>query len=345
MSSIMAVRRGIECTSGLMYESNGKDIRPLLISEKTIRTVNGASSAPDNGKGAKNNPNIQKTQFAALSEGYSELVITYNLKFLNAIGIELLTQEEESFKNKLLELSETGSEKVKESQEILSKSILNRIVSAMPTWRNRSIALSINTELTIKELDSTNNKIISNEVIVFSNVDLMGMNTYNQEGNVVLPLDNIEKFNLIANKIQNTLFNKGSIFIIEVKYILNMGSDKTEVYPSELMIDDKKLGKQLYQINGVAAITSQKIQNALRRYDNSNGKDIPVGEWGADLSTMQAFRNKRKSSNANERSFYFYKDLLNKSASIDAFAAQIDKKELVYFQGVLVKGGLFGENK
>lgn len=337
MSSIIAIKRGIECTSGLMHESNGNITQALSIFKKTMRTVNGASSAPDSGKGAKSNPNIQETQFAALSEGFSKLVINYNLKFLNILDFELTTNEEEGFKGKLNELICSDNSKVTNSQNKLSRAILNRIVSATPAWRNKSIALSIDTELTIKQLNST-------ETISFQNVDLMGAKTFDSNNNVVLPTSNEDKFLEIADKIEQTLFNKGETLIIEVKYILDMGTDKVEVYPSELMTDSD--GKHLYQINNVAAITSQKIQNALRRYDNSaTSKDIAVGEWGADLGTMKAFRSKRKSKEISERSFYFYKDLLNNSASVNDFSEQVNESELIYFQGVLVKGGLFGEGK
>jgi hypothetical protein len=343
--SVLAIKRGIECTSGLLKEINeNNERRAIKISRKTMRTLNGTEGAKEEQKKVAN---IQEIEIAQMSEGFSKLSLSYNLKILNSMSVVMNDSKESVFVSNLEKLKINDNERLSSSQTVIAQAILNRIISGAATWRNRSLALSITTILKIKELDENSNIRVTKE-IVFDHMELMGIKTFNGKNEVVKPIVNEDIFIELANKIKETLFKKGNTFIIEVEHILDLGCDKSEIFPSELFTDEeKKLGRSLYSINNTAAMTSQKIQNALRRYDRVNGRELACGEWGTDLSIMEAFRTEKfkKNTPIDKRSFYYYKELLKESTSIADFIDSVEESELVYFQGVLVKGGVFGDAK
>ncbi|RZB36634.1 MAG: CRISPR-associated protein Csy3 [Desulfobacteraceae bacterium Eth-SRB2] len=121
---------------------------------------------------------------------------------------------------------------------------------------------------------------------------------------------------------------------------------RQEIYPSEELVLDKGKGKKskvLYSVDGIAAMHSQKIGNALRTIDtwypdfgdpeNSVGP-IAIEPYGAVTNLGRAFRHPTK----DKKDFYTF---------FDKFARR-EKLERVedehYVMAVLVRGGVFGES-
>lgn len=131
--------------------------------------------------------------------------------------------------------------------------------------------------------------------------------------------------------------------LLEINAYAQLGRAQ-EVFPSqELILDKEKTkgekSKVLYQVDGVAAMHSQKIGNALRSIDTwydgyeerASPGPIAVEPYGAVTSLGQAFR-------PSKRNFY---NLFNKFVD----EKLVDQPhEQHYVMGIIVRGGVFGES-
>lgn len=104
--------------------------------------------------------------------------------------------------------------------------------------------------------------------------------------------------------------------------------------------DDSGKSKVLYQVDGNAAMHSQKIGNALRTIDTCYIKDkerqdvgpIAIEPYGAVTAMGQAYRRP-----TDEVDFY---TLFNAWAS----GSELNDKAKDYVMAVLVRGGVFSES-
>ncbi len=115
------------------------------------------------------------------------------------------------------------------------------------------------------------------------------------------------------------------------------------MYPSEEMVLDKGKGnksKILYQVNGIAAMHSQKLGNAIRTIDTwypefeaAHIGPIAIEPYGAVTNLGRAYRTPKE-----KKDFY---SLFDKYALGEPLA---DKEEEDYVMAVLVRGGVFGQS-
>jgi len=118
-----------------------------------------------------------------------------------------------------------------------------------------------------------------------------------------------------------------------------------EVFPSQELILDRSSGKKsktLYHVNGVAAMHSQKIGNAIRTIDTwypeySDGSasvgPIAVEPYGSVTSMGKAFRQPKQ-----KQDFY---NLLDRWVLKDH---EPDEGNQHFVIANLVRGGVFGES-
>nr|CBX29758.1 hypothetical protein N47_F14530 [uncultured Desulfobacterium sp.] len=118
-----------------------------------------------------------------------------------------------------------------------------------------------------------------------------------------------------------------------------------EVYPSEELVLDKGKGKKskvLYSVDGIAAMHSQKIGNALRTIDTwypefgdpaTSAGPIAIEPYGAVTNLGKAYRTPR-----DKQDFYTFFDKFARGEKLE----RIEDEH--YVMAVLVRGGVFGES-
>ena len=134
---------------------------------------------------------------------------------------------------------------------------------------------------------------------------------------------------------------KGPLLITVVAYA-SIGKAQ-EVYPSEELVLDKGKGdksKILYAVNGIAAMHSQKIGNALRtidtwypEFESANIGPIAVEPYGAVTNLGYAYRKPTEGVD-----FYTLFDKYTMGGTLE------NKEQEHYVMAVLVRGGVFGQS-
>ena len=149
----------------------------------------------------------------------------------------------------------------------------------------------------------------------------------------------------LSARIADALCGRISYLLLEIEACILMGHGQ-EVYPSEELIFDKgnekkgKKSKVLYQVNGMAAMHSQKIGNALRtidtwypEYSASDFGPIAIEPYGAVTTLGKVFRDPK-----DKVDFYTLFDAWSTGTELEN---ETDKD---YVMAVLVRGGVFGES-
>lgn len=148
----------------------------------------------------------------------------------------------------------------------------------------------------------------------------------------------------LAGKIADALCGRLPYLLITIEAYALVGKAQ-EIYPSEeLILGNGKSDKSkiLYAVNGVAALHSQKIGNALRTIDTwYPGHDdigtgigpIAIEPYGAVTNLGKAFRTPK-----DKADFY---TLFDRFALGDKLAKN---EEEHYVMAVLVRGGVFGQS-
>ena len=153
----------------------------------------------------------------------------------------------------------------------------------------------------------------------------------------------------LSARIADALCGRISYLLLEIEACVLMGHGQ-EVYPSEELIFDKGNGKKgkkskvLYQVNGMAAMHSQKIGNALRTIDTwypgysaSDFGPIAIEPYGAVTTLGKFFRDPRDPRDPKDKvDFYTLFDAWSTGTVPEN---ETDKD---YVMAVLVRGGVFG---
>ena len=127
--------------------------------------------------------------------------------------------------------------------------------------------------------------------------------------------------------------------LLQVAAFVRIGAGQ-EVFPSQELILDKgssKKSRTLYDVDGVAAIHSQKIGNALRTIDTwypeaSGNGPIAVEPYGSVTTQGKAYRQPKEKVD-------FY-NLLD-SWVIKDKVPELEQQHFVI--ATLIRGGVFGE--
>lgn len=360
----IGIRRSIECSPATLnevFKNENNEIEkesPVKIKLKTNLTVN--STAKENTL----KPNIQSEEYC-ITENSNLISINYSLKILNPFFIQLVNEidkdkhvlnvinilSENIDNNKIAEklLSskiekdiENLSKNIEKAKRFISFGFANRIVSCVAAWRNLDMSIEAETyiEAITINTDFSEDKKKKDQVIenfYFKNVDLMSFEPFKKEINKkdfepsieVNKPENEKDFDKLERLLYESIFNDKKI-ILKIKHVLNMGTIGATIYPSQLFTDDKT--KKLYFINEnngekYAGITSQKIQNALRRFDifATNEKVIPFYENGSDLSRLENLR-------LGDNSFNGIMKKMIKNPK------ELDFSEIAFVYAILIKG-------
>lgn len=324
--SVLAFEKKLVPSDGFMYGTtwnNRDDEKQLKLIEKSVRgTISNRLKPTQDPDKEMKKANPQTVDNCALSLGQDTLKLNFTLKVLSGVENPSACDNEifnESCKRNIKKYIE--NEKFTE----LSKRYAVNIANGRFLWRNR---VGIEDMEVIVKIIGTDTKW------EFSDIGIDEFDTDNK------------KVNELAKKISETLSSNDAYVLFDITAYAKVGKAQ-DVYPSEEMLLDKSKGKGtkgkiLYQVDGQAAMHSQKIGNALRTidtwypdYENNNEKAIAIETYGSVTNLGVAYRKDKKA--------HFY-TLFDKFARLEN-DEELDNKEDEHFvMAVLVRGGVFGES-
>ena len=329
--SVLAFEKKLVPSDGRMYATSweergsSKDI-PLKLIEKSVRGTisNRLKGAKADKVDAKvENPNPHTIDSCALDPERDTLRLRFTLKVLGGVGKPSACNDAEWVKK-----FKGIVEKYKEEHRFteLASRYAHNIANACFLWRNRVGADFVETHVSHN----------GDEIAKFKSMNY-SLKDFSKQND-----DDLDK---LAKIIEEALYDEQKFAVLEVICYAKVGRSQ-DVYPSEELVLDKKGGegkkdKILYHIDGVAAMHSQKIGNALRTIDTwypdfggENGVGaIAVEPYGAVTNMGKAFRNPK-----SKKDFYSLFDgwvVNDKEPSIE---------DQHYVMAVLVRGGVFGES-
>jgi len=270
-------------------------------------------------------PNLQTVDASALGTDQDTLKLHFTLKVLG--GVVYPSACNNAAFNKSYYAAAKDYIKDRKFEELAKRYAIN-IANARFLWRNRVGAENI--EVQVKALNKE-----SEQSWAF---DATNFTTRN------FTVDD-EQVNSLAERIASALSSDNDFLMLEIACFAKVGKAQ-EIYPSEELVLDKGKGKKskvLYSVDGIAAMHSQKIGNALRTIDtwypdfgdpeNSAGP-IAIEPYGAVTNLGRAFRHPTK----DKKDFYTFFDEFARGGKLE----RIEDEH--YVMAVLVRGGVFGES-
>lgn len=333
VASVLAFEKKLVPSDAYMYGTtwgNRKtQAEPLKIFAKSVRgTIANRLKKEMKNDPAKldaevEKPNLQTVDHCALEPAQDTLKLHFTLKVLSNIQKPSACNSE-SFNESY---SEAAEKYIKEEGfSELAKRYATNIANARFLWRNRIGAEHI--EVEVKVLNGG-----QNQKWLFEDATNINMRTFDY---------NDENIKGLSDCIASALSGKTPFVLLEVTTYAQTGRSQ-EVYPSEELVMDKGKGdksKVLYHVNGIAAMHSQKIGNALRSIDTwypRHGEvttgPIAIEPYGAVTNLGIAYRNPKDKSD-----FYTLFDKFARGEKLP------NKNDEHYVMAVLVRGGVFGES-
>lgn len=327
--SVLAFEKKLVPSDGYMYGTTWENRNvetPLKLTEKSVRgTISNRLKDAVKNDPAKLNAEVEKANLqtvdsCALESDQDTLHLHFTLKVLGGI-------HKPSACNSTA-FAQTYAEAVREYidragfRELGRRYALN-IANARYLWRNRVGVEAI--EVIIKS--QRNNLFWTFDAKLYSIRSMECSDT---------------QVAALGEQIAKALASEDDYLLLEIDCYAKVGKAQ-EIYPSEELVLDKGKGnksKILYEVNGIAAMHSQKIGNALRSIDTwypefddaaHSGGPIAIEPYGAVTNMGKAFR-------ANKTDFYTYFDKFARGERLD----RVEDEH--YVMAVLVRGGVFGES-
>jgi CRISPR-associated protein Csy3 len=306
---------------GLNFTERGTDAgRPLKLHEKAVRgTISNRLSAKQEKDPAKldaevEKANLQTVDHCSLPADCDCLKLHFTLKVLPGVQQPSACNSsafQESCGQAIERyIQETGFEE-------LGKRYATNLANGRFLWRNRLGAEDL--EIVVQQLDGNEKKHWK-----FDGWQI-GLNNF----------DNPSITDLGAI-IASTLSGRRSYLLLDVVAYAKIGPGQ-EVYPSEELVTKKEeKSKVLYSVDGIAALHSQKIGNAIRTIDTwysaETRNPIAVEAYGAVTNLGVAFRKPTQRTD-----FYTLFDDFGMGNAIDS-------EQRHYVMAMLVRGGVFGKS-
>ncbi len=339
IASVLAFEKKLAPSDGRMYgaswEQRNEQSAPLKLIEKSVRgTISNRPNKKDKAAFKNDpakldakveNPNLQTIDVSALGTEQDTLQLHFTLKVLGGVIYPSACNNaafSQSYKI-------AASDYIKrEGFKTLSKLYAANIANARFLWRNRVGAENIEVKVNALNKDLKQSWVFDATRFSIRNLDV-----------------DDKQVGTLADRIATSLSSENDFLMLEITCFAKVGKAQ-EIYPSEELVLDKGKGKKskvLYSVDGIAAMHSQKIGNALRTIDiwypdfgdpeNSAGP-IAIEPYGAVTNLGRAFRHPTK----DKKDFYTFFD---KFARGEKLERPVDEH---YVMAVLVRGGVFGES-
>lgn len=319
--SVLAFEAKLIPSDALMFAGNlDKDTwQPVLVKEKAVL---GTISSRKDGNVKGNDPialnkkitsaNPQTVDVAALPHDCDTLKLVFTLRILSGLHVPS-TCNDPAYQAALCEI--VKHYQIETEFKELAKRYAHNIANGRFLWRNRVGAEQVKVVVSVGE------KQFSFDSYEFSLRDF----------------DSGEKLNELAQIIQQGLIERHALIKVEAYSQLGQGQ---AVFPSQELVMGGGKGdksKFLYQLDGQAAMHSQKIGNALRTIDTWHPQADEIGAiavepYGSVTNRGAAYRQPKE-----KMDFYNLLDawlLKGKAPSME---------QQHYVMAMLIRGGVFGE--
>ncbi|MEI7186808.1 type I-F CRISPR-associated protein Csy3 [Dickeya dianthicola] len=339
-ASVLAFERKLANSDALMLAGNWQQEQwtPVVIQEKSVRGTisnrlkNTLSSDPAKLDAEIQKANLQTVDVAALPFNADTLKVAFTLRVLGNLALPSVCNSQD-YQQALTELINGYAREP--GFGVLAARYAENIASGRFLWRNRVGAEAV--QVVVTQPHNDKRWVFNGEdysLRQFRQPKPMDY-TFNPKNDSNQP-DDLNEF---ADAIEQALAGSGSAFFrVEAQVKLGNGQ---EVFPSqELVLDERaRNGKSkiLYQVNGVAAMHSQKIGNALRTVDDWHPEaaetgPIAVEPYGSVTSRGRAYRQPK-----DKMDFYTLLDNWVIKGNVPDVAQQH------YVIATLIRGGVFGE--
>ncbi len=331
-ASVLAFEKKLVPSDGYMYGTtweNRDAVTPLVLKEKSVRgTISNRLKLAIQNDPAKLNsevekPNPQTVDACSLGIEQDTLKLQFTLKVLGGI------HHPSACNNALFKQSYASSARSYTERdgfrELARRYALN-IANARFLWRNRIGAEVI--EVMVKAM----NKGTEQEwLFAATQYDPRNMEASDAQ------------ITSLAERIATALASENDFLFLDITCHAKVGKAQ-DIYPSEELVLDKGKGnksKVLYAVDGIAALHSQKIGNALRTIDTwypefnleTSVGPIAIEPYGAVTNLGKAFRTPKE-----KQDFYTFFDHWARGGKL------IRPEDEHYVMAVLVRGGVFGES-
>ncbi|KAB0588569.1 type I-F CRISPR-associated protein Csy3 [Comamonas kerstersii] len=297
---------------------------PVKINEKSVRgTISNRLKAKDQDPAkldaAIENPNLQTVDVAALPADADTLKVQFTLRVLAGAGVPSACNNAD-YQAKLLQTVQ-GYVNQHGFAELANRYAAN-LANGRFLWRNRQGAEAVEVQVALLHNGSVEKSWSFNALAL----NLRALTAINSD------------VQALGAVIAEGLAGKRHV-LLQITAFVRIGAGQ-EVFPSQELILDKgssKKSKTLYHVDGMAAMHSQKIGNAIRTIDTwYEGADelgpIAVEPYGSVTTQGKAYRQPKQ-----KMDFY---TLLDNWLLKDQMPA-VEQQHFV--MAVLIRGGVFGD--
>lgn len=332
-ASVLAFEKKLVPSDGYMYGCQWEsktEVTPLALNEKSVRGTisNRLKPALQKDPAALNNevekPNLQTVDACSLGAEQDTLKLHFTLKVLGGLK-QPSACNNAAFKQGYQQA--VGSYLEHQGMRELSRRYALNIANARFLWRNRFGAETIMVQV----------KALNKSAEQSWEFDALELNPRDME-NTTADVDNL------AERIAAALASDHDFLMLDICCYAKVGKAQ-DIYPSEELVLDKGKGnksKILYAVDGIAAMHSQKLGNALRTIDTwypahsdpvASAGPIAIEPYGAVTNLGKAFRTP-----ADKQDFYTFFDNWARGGELP----RVEDEH--YVMAVLVRGGVFGES-
>lgn len=319
-ASVLAFERKLANSDAIMLAGEwGTDSwQPIVIKEKAVRGTisnrlkNAITSDPAKLDAEIQKPNLQTVDVAALPQNADTLKVAFTLRVLGNLAMPSVCNDQD-YQNALQAVIEGYI--AEHGFGALAARYAENLANGRFLWRNRVGAEKIAVRVTGSKTWEFNAHDYS-------------LREFSQPKGALGEL---------AAEIERGLAGE-SFALFNVEAFVRLGNGQ-EIFPSqELVLDsNSKKSKLLYQVDGVAAMHSQKVGNALRTIDTWHSQAdslgaIAVEPYGSVTSRGIACRQPKE-----KMDFY---------TLLDRWVIKEEKPSVEqqhYVMAVLIRGGVFGE--
>ncbi|EPR3507832.1 type I-F CRISPR-associated protein Csy3 [Serratia marcescens] len=318
-ASVLAFERKLANSDAIMLagEWGTESWQPIVIKEKAVRGTisnrlkNAITSDPAKLDAEIQKPNLQTVDVAALPQDADTLKVAFTLRVLGNLAVPSVCNDQD-YQNALQAVIEGYI--AEHGFGALAARYAENLANGRFLWRNRVGAEKIAVRVTGSKTWEFNAHDYS-------------LREFSQPKGALGEL---------AAEIERGLVGE-SFALFNVEAFVRLGNGQ-EIFPSqELVLDsNSKKSKLLYQVDGVAAMHSQKVGNALRTIDTWHSQAdslgaIAVEPYGSVTSRGIACRQPKE-----KMDFYTLLDRWVKEEK-----PSVEQQH--YVMAVLIRGGVFGE--
>jgi len=332
-ASVLAFERKLDPSDALMYSVawNARNERSnwqgIVLKEKSVRgTISNRLKAKDQDPAKLDaqidKPNLQTVDSASLPAGADTLLTRFTLRVLAGAGTPSACNDS-AYQARLLEVV-TGYVK-EQGFGTLALRYASNLANGRFLWRNRVGAENVETTINILE---------QGEVVHSWTFNALELSLREFD-------DSHSDLKALAEFIEQALLGEKHL-LLEVVAAVRLGEGQ-EVFPSQELILERGRGdksKELYHVNGVAGIHSQKLGNAIRTIDTwypQTEQTVDLGPIAAEPYGSVTTRGAAYRQPKQKEDFY---NLLDNWLLKDKVPS-VDNQHFV--MSILIRGGVFGE--